>query len=377
MPFCRVFYNMFSSKASGDPSNKDLLEDTDNNPLGKPQYRWMSTNIHDKLSDKLLHKKMLVECNKTSGLKKFDESHEQPSKNSFIDFHCTLSSNPLDRKRLVNQMKESGEKVLVDCDRSLGKLSSKDIFVHIKQEPSSKNLLVNPDERLRNFCSKYLVLDTDIKSLDVKMLVDLEEQLGTFCRKYQLHCTRIEKTENKAIIAVCTPVTKVKRDESSEDNQKNDSPMLQDLPSIKFENVLTCVQSQENTDSSAIRQCIESTKLIFDDLLSKVEHSPDVFFKPVTVFLKNFHKIQKGSDLISALHTFGKNSSLRMAVSKTLKQLYIPDPVKDQQSSALFSKKRKGAHLQVNTTQSAVDQAQPQLKQHKPDAEVSPQTVPP
>ncbi|XP_071514414.1 uncharacterized protein [Panulirus ornatus] len=222
------------------------------------------------------------------------------------------------------------------------------------------------------FCPKYP------KSCGKKMLTELQGHLKPFCDKYDSQCASIEKTEDdNVIIAICTPSPQRIQNENSEENDKQDAPSVpQVIQPMNVESypshlhILDQFHSQTDIRGQAIRQCAESMKAIFDDLISKLECNPDLFLKPTETFLKNYQSIKKDSDLINALETFGQYSGIALAISNALKRQHSGDCSKEQ-TTIIYAKKKKSARRRLITARQIPQQTLPQPEYNHPEREIS------
>nr|XP_045623539.1 uncharacterized protein LOC123773718 isoform X1 [Procambarus clarkii] len=200
------------------------------------------------------------------------------------------------------------------------------------------------------FCPKYP------KSFGKKMLLELQGHLKPFCEKYDSHCASIEKTEDdNVIIAICSPRPRLTQNENSEENEQGNilsmPQVTQRVDKQSYSPQMHIVEQFHSQDScgQAIGQCAEGLKTVFDDLLFKLESSPDIYLKPIETFLKNFQDIQKDDDLVNALQTFGQYSNVAMAISSTLKRQHSGDSSKVDPTTIICAKKKKGARRRLIT----------------------------
>ncbi|XP_042234912.1 uncharacterized protein LOC121874713 isoform X2 [Homarus americanus] len=358
--FCyRVFYSMFSPGNSTCTLANGMSADLFSKPSEKQIDKKMLIEHGKKLKNPL-NKKMLIHAdhNILSGERDPDECCSKPlTKNNLADHQSKPIDKPISSETLVSEIRESSEKIFVDCKT----FPSESILVDIHNKPSGENLLVDIDEKLKDSCYSLQVQDREVEISNGKICVDLQQQLGTFCEKYNFQCSKVEKTEGgRVIVAVCSPVRHILGTEG--DDWKANSVLPRDVSSLKLESKSTHFQSKAHKDSSSLEQCIEEMRTVFDDLLSKVECSPDIFVKPVATFLKNYHRVRRDNNLTSALHSFSNYSNLTMAILKTIKCLQVTDTSEVQQSSTLCTNKRKDSHPYVNNLESSPQQKCPKTE---------------
>ncbi|XP_053642255.1 uncharacterized protein [Cherax quadricarinatus] len=224
------------------------------------------------------------------------------------------------------------------------------------------------------FCPKYP------KSFGKKMLLELQGHLKPFCEKYDSHCASIEKTEeDNIIIAICSPKHRVIQNENSEDNgQKGLLSVSQGKQSLNVEHSSSNLHMESSPPHLHFNQChsqsdllAEGLKTVFDDLLSKLECSPDIYLKPLEAFLKNCQNIKKDNDLVSALQTFGQYSSVTMAISSTLKRQHSADPYKLDPTTIICAKKTKGTRRRLITARPISRQTMSHHENNNSEREVS------
>lgn len=210
------------------------------------------------------------------------------------------------------------------------------------------------------------------------MLIELQGHLKPFCDKYDSQCASIEKTEDdNVIIAICTPSPRKIQNENCEENEKRDaSSVPQVIQPMNVESypshihLLDQFHSQGDLRGQAIRQCAESMKAIFDDLISKLECNPDHFLKPMETFLKNYQSIKKDSDLVNALETFGQYSGIALAISRALKRQHSGDSSKEP-TTIIYAKKKKTARRRLISARPVAQQTLPQPEYCNPEREIS------
>lgn len=196
-----------------------------------------------------------------------------------------------------------------------------------------------------------------------KMLLDLQNHLKPFCEKYASHCASIEKTEDEnVIIAICTPASmkqqnKMDNEENFRNNESSTNlPVPQSIQPLDMESytnqlhLMNEFEPESEICNQAVRQCQESLKAVFDDLVTKVECNPDNFLKPINKFVQSYQNAKK-DELLNALETFGQCSGIAMAVARTLRQQGSGgeggDVTRESTTTIICSKKRKGNRQKV------------------------------
>lgn len=178
------------------------------------------------------------------------------------------------------------------------------------------------------------------------MLLDLQSHLKPFCEKYALHCASIEKTEeDNVIIAICSQTPKKIQNHDNEENLRNANngnfSVPQGVQTLNVESYTNQPQVISELHSQSVRQCQEGLKAVFDDLVSKVECEPHTFLRPINEFIHNYQNTKK-DELVSALKTFSQCSEIAMAVKRSLKCQQSGEGVKDEPTTIICPKKRKG-----------------------------------
>ncbi|KAK3857659.1 hypothetical protein Pcinc_036099 [Petrolisthes cinctipes] len=204
------------------------------------------------------------------------------------------------------------------------------------------------------------------KSPGRKKLMDLQGRLKPFCKQHDLNCASIEETDDDFIIAVCAPAKNEVQNENSVCENVSVSSIVQPVNTEGYSPPLQIIEQYHNSQGEdmqiqSARQCQEGLRVVFDDIMSKLQNDLD-FLRPVEAFIRNFQSIKKDQELASALETFGRFPGIAAAVTRSLKRQHAQD-VSDSKT-VICTKKRKGSRRQLITAQPLIQQQSPTSPHH-------------
>lgn len=193
-------------------------------------------------------------------------------------------------------------------------------------------------------------------------MLDLQGHLKPFCEQYELKCASIEETDDDIIIAVCAPENSRVQNENSVCENVSVSPMTQPVDTDGYPPPLQYHNSQgEDMPLQSGRQCQEGLRVVFDEIMAKVETDSD-FLRPVEAFIRNFQSIKKDQELASALETFGRFPGIAAAVTRNVKRQHQQE--KSESKTIICTKKRKGSRRQLITARPLIQQQPPTSSHH-------------